>query len=117
MSNVYDVQGNLVNAPGPGTLRYKEGSNSTEIDWFDTHPRPVAAKTEFQVTELPATLPLNSGDTLKVVAPIEEILATESGTMSFETESGIKGEATLPLPSLVSANTTANLPQTAVVSE
>lgn len=71
MSNVYDAQGNLVNNPGPGTQRYKN-ADATEIDWFDTHPRPVEkTKTEFQVTKLPATLPPNSGDTLKVVEAIE----------------------------------------------
>ncbi len=74
MSNVYDAQGNLVNNPGPGTQRYKD-ANSTTIDWFDSHPRPVEAKTEFHVTEVPATLPPNSGDTLKVVVPVEESLS------------------------------------------
>lgn len=95
MSNVYDAAGNLVNTPGPGTQRYKEGSNATEIDWFDTHPRPAKkveeAKVEFHATEVPAVLPPNSGDTLKVVEPVAEPLAA--------------------------GNTTSNLPQTAVVSE
>src|SRR5271166_5626775 len=71
MSNVYDAQGNLVNAPGPGCGRYTD-SNSTEIDWFATHPRPVEKeKVEFHAPAVPATLPPNSGETLTVVAPVE----------------------------------------------
>lgn len=97
MSNVYDKDGKLVNNPGPGTQRYKD-QNATVVDWFDTHPRPVEkvepVKVEFHATEVPATLPPNSGDTLKVVAP--EVPAA---------------------PALEAGNTTSNLPQTAVVSE
>ena len=70
MSTVRDAQGNILNPSGPGTSRYKD-ANATELDWFDNHPRPVEAKTEFQVTKIPATLPPNSGDTLKVVEAIE----------------------------------------------
>ena len=71
MSIVRDAQGNILNPSGPGTSRYKD-ANATELDWFDTHERPkVEAKTEFQVTKIPATLPPNSGDTLKVVEAIE----------------------------------------------
>lgn len=55
MSNVYDSQGDLVNAPGPGCGRYTD-ANATTIDWFATH-----------ATKIPATLPLNSGVELKVV--------------------------------------------------
>jgi hypothetical protein len=113
MSRVKDSQGNILNPPGPGCGRYTD-DNSTTIDWFATHPRPVTAKTEFHVSAVPAVLPPNSGDTLKVVAPIEDILATKSGTMSFKTDSGIVGEATLPLPSLSAGVTTSSLPQTAV---
>jgi hypothetical protein len=40
MSNVKDAQGNVLNNPGPGCGRYKD-ENSTVIDWFDNHPRPV----------------------------------------------------------------------------
>ena len=67
MSQVKDAQGNILNAPGPGTSRYKD-QNATVVDWFDSHPRPVEKeKVEFHVAEVPATLPPNSGDTLKVV--------------------------------------------------
>ncbi len=70
MSNVYDAQGNILNPVGPGCERYTD-ENSLTVDWFATRPRPVEAKTEFQVTKIPATLPPNSGDTLKVVEAIE----------------------------------------------
>ena len=116
MSTVRDAQGNILNAPGPGCGRYTD-DNSTTIDWFATHPRPRPVekeKVEFHATEVPAVLPLNSGDTLKIVAPIENILATESGTLSFKTDSGIVGEATLPLPSLAAGVTTSSLPQISV---
>ena len=110
MSHLKDAQGNIVPRPSPqtlngnGTPRYKD-QNCTELDWFDTHPQ----------------------DRPK---PIQEILETSTGTVSFETTDGVKGEATLPLvpasPALVAGNTTAsltasnqtaNLPQTAVKSE
>jgi hypothetical protein len=104
MSNVYDAQGNLVNNPGPGTQRYKD-SNSTVIDWFDTHPRPVEpevtkipATVEFHATKIPATLPLNSGDTLKIVAP--------------ETET----PEVAPVEPLSAGVTTSSLPQTTVTA-
>lgn len=46
MSNLYDVDKNLINNPAPctqdgtGKCRYKN-ADVTEIDWFDTHPRIV----------------------------------------------------------------------------
>lgn len=70
MSTVRDTQGNILNPVGPGCERYTD-ENSLTVDWFATRPRPVEAKTEFQVTKIPATLPPNSGDTLKVVEAIE----------------------------------------------
>ena len=112
MSNVYDAQGNLVNNPGPGTQRYKN-ADATEIDWFDTHPRPVEkAKTEFQVAEVPATLPPNSGDTLKVVVPVEVSIgefADRDAAQGAAIDHSVKtGEP------LFAGITTSNLPQTAV---
>lgn len=82
MSTVRDTQGNILNPVGPGCERYTD-ENSLTVDWFATHPRPVEAKTEFQVTKIPATLPLNSGDTLKVVAPVAEALSAGITTSSL----------------------------------
>lgn len=132
MSNVYDAQGNLVNNPGPGTQRYKD-ANATEIDWFDTHPRPVEAKTEFQVTKIPATLPPNSGDTLKVVEAIEiakteirlaglpepnidvTIPATIGEFADRDAAQGVAIDHSVKTGEpLFAGNTTSNLPQTAV---
>ena len=57
MSQVTDSQGNILNAPGPGCGRYTD-DNSTTIDWFATHPRPVEElKTPIEVSigeEIPA---------------------------------------------------------------
>ena len=50
MSQVTDSQGNILNAPGPGCGRYTD-NNSTTIDWFATHPRPVEElKTPIEVS-------------------------------------------------------------------
>lgn len=48
MSTVYNENQKPINAPGHGTTngqgvsRYKN-ADMTEIDWFDTHPRPIEA--------------------------------------------------------------------------
>ena len=102
MSTVKDSQGNILNPVGPGCGRYKN-ADATEIDWFDTHSRPVEkAKVEFQVAEVPATLPPNSGDTLKVVAQVAEAIEIA------KTEIRLAG---LPEPTI---DLTSSLPQTAV---
>lgn len=50
MSKVYDQDRNIVNAPAPQTTdgagknRYSE--DGLTIDWFATHPRPVAVITD-----------------------------------------------------------------------
>lgn len=106
MSTVRDSQGNILNAPGPGCGRYTD-ANSTEIDWFATHPRPVevipAATVEFHATKIPATLPPNSGDTLKVV--------------EVELPKTAEIEPSAPVAEALSAGvTTSVLPQTAVTA-
>jgi len=46
MSNLFDANKRLINTPAPqvsngkGQNRYKN-ADCTELDWFDTHPRPV----------------------------------------------------------------------------
>ncbi len=84
MSTVKDSQGNILNNPGPGCGRYTD-ANATEIDWFATHPRPVEkAKTEFHITEVPATLPPNSGETLTVVPIPEGTHETPDGVLVYD---------------------------------
>jgi hypothetical protein len=117
MSTVRDSQGNILNAPGPGCGRYTD-ANSTEIDWFATHPRPVevtlAATVEFHATKSPATLPPNSGDTLKVVEMESD---DKLKVVEVELPKTAEIEPTAPVAEALSAGvTTSVLPQTAVIA-
>lgn len=78
MSNVKGTDGKLINAPAPQTTdgrgKSRYAADGLTTDWFDRNPKPVPAP-----------------------APIQEVLATQEGTLAFEGTDGTKIEATTPL--------------------
>jgi len=98
MSQVTDSQGNILNAPGPGCGRYTD-DNSTTIDWFATHPRPVE--------ELKTPIEVSIGDWFAThPRPVEELKTP------IEVSIGEEIPATPAAPA--AGVTTSSLPQTAV---